>query len=55
MSMSSSMESLDLAGDSDSEDEDEIRRKKRFSLKRLIRLLHINEPVFHVMALLGKK
>ena len=29
--------------------------QKRFSVKRLIRLLHIKEPIFHVMAILGKK
>ena len=29
--------------------------QKRFSVKRLIRLLHIKEPVFHVMAILEKK
>merc|ERR1712226_1220534 len=29
--------------------------KKRFSVKRLIRLLHISAPVYHVMAILGKK
>ena len=29
--------------------------KRRFSVKRLIRLLHISAPVYHVMAILGKK
>ena len=29
--------------------------KRRFSVKRLIRLLHIKAPVYHVMAILGKK
>ena len=30
-------------------------RERRFTLKRLIRLLHIREPVFHVLGLLGKR
>ncbi|XP_059091698.1 telomerase protein component 1-like, partial [Tigriopus californicus] len=30
-------------------------RRKRFNLKRLIRLLHIREPTFHVMGILGKR
>jgi hypothetical protein len=30
-------------------------RGRRFGLKRLVRLLHIGEPVAHVMAILGKK
>lgn len=30
-------------------------RARRFTLKRLIRLLHIREPVFHVLGLLGKR
>ena len=41
-------------------DDDEKNKKKelakrRFSVKRLIRLLHISAPVYHVMAILGKK
>ena len=36
------------------QDERELA-KRRFSVKRLIRLLHIKSPVYHVMALLGKK
>jgi telomerase protein component 1 len=34
---------------------DEELLKRRFSIKRLIRLLHIKDPVFHVLAILGKK
>lgn len=46
--------------DVDYEDrQEEARRKalkeKKFDLKRLIRLLHIQEPVYHVMAILGKR
>lgn len=37
------------------EEENQELAHKRFSIKRLIRLLHINSPVFHVMAILGKK
>ena len=29
--------------------------EKGFTLKRLVRLLHIDKPVFHVMAILGKR
>ena len=29
--------------------------KNNFTLKRLVRLLHIDKPVFHVMAILGKR
>ena len=36
-------------------DQDYLLAKKRFSVKRLIRLLHIKEPVLHVMGILGKK
>ncbi len=47
----------------DDNDEDMVEQMKRkeqlqrrkFTLKRLIRLLHINEPVSHVLSLLGKK
>ena len=34
---------------------DGLLAQKRFSVKRLIRLLHIKEPAFHVMAMLGKR
>ena len=34
--------------------QDQLKRRK-FTIKRLIRLLHINQPVFHVLAILGKK
>ena len=44
------------------EDEDEMAgsmekfwRGRNFTLKRLVRLLHIDKPVFHVMAILGKR
>ncbi len=49
-------EEEDCAGLSEEERKrrDELRARG-FSLKRLVRLLHINSPVFHVMALLGKK
>lgn len=30
-------------------------RKRRFTIKRLIRLLHIGEPVQFVMSILGKR
>lgn len=39
----------------DLEPEQQELAHKRFSIKRLIRLLHINSPVNHVMAILGKK
>ena len=29
--------------------------KDGFTLKRLVRLLHIDKPAFHVMAILGKR
>jgi len=32
----------------------EIRRR-RFDLKRLVRLLHVDRPAQHVLAILGKK
>ena len=53
-SVSSSDSSSDSDSDSDSESEEEIRRKS-FTLKQLIRKLHIFEPVFPVMCLIGKK
>ena len=44
------------------EDDDEMMgsnetnfRGRNFTLKRLVRLLHIDKPVFHVMAILGKR
>ena len=30
------------------------RSKSRFSLKRLIKTLHIRQPAYHVMSILGK-
>lgn len=43
----------------DDEDYQELENqdlaKKRFSVKRLIRLLHIKEPVLHVLGILGKR
>ena len=33
----------------------DLLAKKRFSVKRLIRLLHIKEPVLHVLGILGKR
>ena len=49
--------------ENDEEDVEDVGRgrderelaKRRFSVKRLIRLLHIKAPVYHVMAILGKK
>ena len=38
----------------DSDTEEEIKRKT-FTLKQLIRKLHITEPVEHVMCLIGKR
>ena len=32
-----------------------FRRQTGYSLKRLVRLLHISNPPFHVMAILGKR
>jgi telomerase protein component 1 len=40
--------------DEESETEEE-RQLKTFTLKQLIRKLHITEPVDHVMSLIGKK
>jgi hypothetical protein len=42
------------------EDEEDQRhqdsmRGRAFNLKRLIKVLHISEPVYHVLCLLGKK
>jgi len=42
------------------EDEEDRRhqdsmRGRAFNLKRLIKVLHISEPVYHVLCLLGKK
>jgi hypothetical protein len=43
----------------DEDDEDRLHRDamrgKAFNLKRLIKVLHISEPVYHVLCLLGKK
>ena len=44
----------------DEDEEDMLRhaeamRGRAFNLKRLIRVLHISEPVYHVLCLLGKK
>ena len=44
----------DDVGEGVGRDERELA-KRRFSVKRLIRLLHIKAPVYHVMAILGKK
>jgi hypothetical protein len=33
----------------------EAMRGRAFNLKRLIRVLHISEPVQHVLGILGKK
>ena len=50
----------DMEIEAQQSDDDEKNKKKelakrRFSVKRLIRLLHISAPVYHVMAILGKK
>ena len=45
---------IGLQWDEDIEESHELA-KKRFSVKRLIRLLHIKEPILHVMGILGKK
>ena len=45
----------DVNEDEEMMDQDYLLAKKRFSVKRLIRLLHIKEPVLHVMGILGKK
>ena len=37
------------------EDKNDKEIEKGFTLKRLVRLLHIDKPVFHVMAILGKR
>ena len=44
-----------LGFDSEDEEEEEIREKVKFSLKKLVRLLHVPRPVALVMALVGKK
>ena len=49
-------EEIDIGHQWDEEDQiDYELARKRFSVKRLIRLLHIKEPVLHVMGILGKK
>ena len=37
------------------EDKNDKDIEKGITLKRLVRLLHIDKPVFHVMAILGKR
>ena len=37
------------------EEKTDKKLKNGFTLKRLVRLLHIDKPVFHVMAILGKR
>jgi hypothetical protein len=37
------------------EEKTDTKLKEDFTLKRLVRLLHIDKPVFHVMAILGKR
>lgn len=54
------IEDMEIISSDDEDDEQERRRQDElrsgeFTLKRLIRLLHIGEPVEHVMALLGKR
>ncbi len=53
---SSDSESKDstVVADSDTEDEEELE-KLSFTLKQLVRKIHISEPVEHVMCLVGKK
>ena len=38
-----------------SDEQNESMQNQTYTLKRLVRLLHINKPVYHVMALLGKR
>ena len=38
-----------------SDEKNETMQNQTYTLKRLVRLLHINTPVYHVMALLGKR
>ena len=38
-----------------SDAKNESMQNQTYTLKRLVRLLHINTPVYHVMALLGKR
>ena len=45
---------VDTGSDSENETEEEIIRKT-FTLKQLIRKLHITSPVDNVMCLIGKK
>ena len=37
------------------EEKTDKKLKNGFTLKRLVRLLHIDKPAFHVMAILGKR
>lgn len=41
--------------DSDDDRDDEMRELRTFTLKKLIRQLHIQAPAEHVMCLIGKK
>ena len=43
-----------IEGESESESEEELERLK-FTLKQIIRKIHISQPVDHVMCLVGKK
>ena len=51
---SSSDDEDDIKGDEETEDEQELERLM-FTLKQLIRKLHVAEPVDHVMCLVGKR
>ena len=50
----SDSDSDSIEGGTESESEEELERLK-FTLKQIIRKLHISEPVYHVMCLIGKK
>ena len=45
---------MEIDADDNSDDEKEVERKS-FTLKQLIRKLHITQPVEHVMCLIGKR
>ena len=47
-------ETESIEGESESESEEELERLK-FTLKQIIRKIHISQPVDHVMCLVGKK
>ena len=51
---SSSSSDSDSISISESSSEEEIQRKS-FTLKQLVRKLHISSPVYSVMCLIGKK